>query len=697
MTKFVLYKQICFFSFFFLVHTLAFAQVPSISLKGSIWEKNKRNEELPIQGVKIIYSKKTFAFTDKEGRFELMIPDTATLIVVQSNNIGKDTITLADKSKELKIVYPAFNSLRGFVVKQKKFATEISLLSIQKTERIGSKELLKAACCNLSESFETTPSVDVAFTDAVTGYKQIQLLGLAGPYTLISRENIPEVRGIASITGLTFTPGHWIEGMQLSKGTGSVVNGYEGLAGQINIELRKPMEGDKQFYNYYQSNQGRSEANVYLAYEPKEGRYTNIFLHGKSQWLKVDQNKDNFIDQPLGETFILSNRWMIFGKKGRELQVGGKLNTASNWGGNENYEPRENPFYSPEWGMKMKTSRIDTWAKIGKAYEHNPWKSMGLQLSYSYHTQQMLAGQQTYDAEEGSLYANYIYQTIIKNTNRILKFGGTMQQTNRTENVNTIAYNNTENVIGAFTEYAHTFSRQVNMVLGLRLDYNSLYGLYTTPRLHIRYAPSEKIAFRGSFGRAYRSASIFSENLGLFASNRTIQVYPSNQKGMYGLDNEDAINTGLNATYKFTLNYRPGTFSTDYYYTYFLHQVVGDWEKSNAIRFYSSDKKSFAHSFQCQLDYEIIRKMDIRLAYRYHDIQTTYSDVLLQKPLNAKHRAFINWAYETRNKWSFDYTIQWIGKKRIPSTLNNPEGKQFLLQSPSYFVSNMHLAKALKK
>jgi outer membrane receptor for ferrienterochelin and colicins len=260
--------------------------------------------------------------------------------VIEYNHIGSDTIELTDLNKDLKIVYPIYVKMKNFVVRNKRFSTEISLLTTQKVERIGSKELLKAACCNLSESFETTPSVDVAFTDAVTGYKQIQLLGLAGPYTLITRENIPEVRGLASITGLTFTPGQWIDGMQLSKGTGSVVNGFEGLAGQINIELRKPMDGDKRYFNLYQSNQGRSEANAYVAFEPKKNLYTNIFLHAKSQWLKIDQNKDSYIDQPLGNSFIASNRWMWFGKKGRELQVGIKYNYFNNWGGQFSFEKK---------------------------------------------------------------------------------------------------------------------------------------------------------------------------------------------------------------------------------------------------------------------------------------------------------------------------------------------------------------------
>lgn len=673
------------------------AQSQTVLLKGSIFEKAKNMSIQPVSGAKVLYSKKIFTFTEKGGGFSLHVPDTARQLVIQYDHVGSDTIALTDLQKEIKVVYPIYERIKDVVIRQKKFATEISLISVQKTERISSKELLKAACCNLSESFETTPSVDVAFTDAVTGYKQIQLLGLAGPYTLITRENIPEVRGLASITGLTFTPGQWIEGMQLSKGTGSVVNGYEGLAGQINIELRKPMEGDRQFYNIYQSGQGRSEANAYLAFEPGKRLYTNLFLHGKSQWLKVDQNHDHFIDQPMGESFIGANRWMWFGEKGRELQLGLKYNAVNNWGGSRQFSKSETPALSNHWGMKLKTNRLDAWSKIGKVYEARPWKSMGLQLAFSNHTQDMYFAKKQYTAQENTFYANYIFQSIIKHTGRVIKVGATFNYIDRTENVNGLDYKNKEVVPGLFTEYAHTFSQKVNAVLGVRADYHNLYGMYFTPRFHIRYAPHENITIRASAGKSYRTATIYAENLGLFSTNRTIQVIPSQSNGVYGLQNEQAVNLGGNATYKFKLNYRSGTLSADYYYTHFQNQVLADWEQERSIIFYNSTRPSYAHSVQIQLDYEPVRKLDLRLAYRFHDVRATYGSQLLQRPLNARHRAFINAGYTTRSKWTFDYTLQWTGRKRIPSTALNPEGLRFGVSSPSFITMNAHVSKSFAK
>jgi outer membrane receptor for ferrienterochelin and colicin len=249
---------------------------------------------------------------------------------------------------------------------------------------------------------------------------------------------------------------------------------------------------------------------------------------------------------------------------------------------------------------------------------------------------------------------------------------------------------------GFFSEYAHTFSKKVNAVLGARVDYHNLYGLYFTPRLHVRYAPDEHVAIRFSVGKAYRTATIFSENLGLFSSNRQVLILPSQNKGVYGLQNEKAINAGMNATYKFKLNYRSGTLSGDYYYTHFINQVLADWEETRFVKFYNSTKPSFANSVQVQLDYEPIRKLDVRMAYRFHDVQSTYETSLKQKPFNAKHRAFVNIAYETKSKWSFDYTIQWTGSKRIPSTDANPVLLQIASRSPSFITMNAQLNKSFK-
>lgn len=598
---------------------------------------------------------------------------------------------------------PSEKSLKEVTIRHRRKSTEISMIDPIKTEKIGQRELLKAACCNLSESFETTPSVDVAFTDAVSGYKQIQMLGLTGPYTLITRENIPDTRGLASVTGLTFTPGTWIEGMQLSKGTGSVVNGYESVAGQINVEWLKPFgdETPRWLFNAYQNTQGRTEGNVVYSKKLNEQLSTNLFLHGKGQWLEIDQNDDGFMDQPLDQQWVLSNRWFYFSPNGLEIQGGVKGVYADQVGGQKGFRQGTEQTEGNPWGYRQELRRGEAWAKIGKVFRNKPWKSMGLQLSGVYHDQESQYGTRIYTGRQRSLYANYIYQTIIGNTNHVIKAGASNLLDDYNETLAGDRYHRTEVVPGIFTEYAYSYLDKFNVVAGLRGDYHNIFGAFVTPRLHVRYALRPKTVLRASVGRAQRTANIFAENMGYLASNRAFFVEGRNSSYPYNLKPEVAWNTGVNLTQKFLLNYRDGAFSVDYYYTGFRNQVVVDVEAPGRVRFYNLDGRSYAHSFQAQLDYEPIRKLDVRLAYRWYNVKTDYREdstgvtSLKQRPLVAAHRAFLNLGYETKNSWKFDYTIQWIGEKRIPAVPRDHGPHQYIQEemSPSFFMMNAQVSK----
>lgn len=588
--------------------------------------------------------------------------------------------------------------LKEVTLKQKQATTRISMLDPMKKELISNRELLKAACCNLSESFETTPSVDVAFTDAVSGYKQVQMLGLAGPYTLITRENIPDTRGLASITGLTFTPGTWIEGMQLSKGTGSVVNGYESVAGQINIEWRKPFEEKEEFFhlNGYQNSQGRTEGNAVYRHQFNEHLSTNLLLHGKSQWLKQDGNSDGFLDQPLDKQFVGANRWFWFGPKGIEIQGGVKGAYIENLGGQWNYQKDEVRTYSSPWGYQSDLRRAEFWAKIGKMFPGRPATSVGLQLSGIYHNQDAIYGMTQYLAVQKSFYANLIYQSIIGNTNHVIKGGLSSLIDVYDETLRWVNYARTESVPGAFMEYAYTMSPKFNMIVGIRGDYHNIYGAFATPRLHIRYAPFSKTVLRASLGRAQRTANILAENAGYMASGRTFMIRgTAGSSKPYGLNPEVAWNTGINLTQKFMLDYRDGAVSIDYYYTHFENQVVVDVEDPHYVSFYNLNGLSFANSLQAQIDYELLHNLNLRLAYRWYDVKTTYAGVLKEKPLIAAHRAFANIGYETRNNWKLDYTVQWIGSKRLPS-LHDHHTNSFLPESasPTFWQMNAQISKS---
>ncbi len=663
---------------------------------GTVFEEIK-GTKTPMAGVVVkIPGYNIGTQSDIDGTYRLSVPEAARIVVFERNGYVSDTIELHEGANNVSSTLRDIKQLKEVEVTYRKKGNEVGLLDTRKTELISERELLKAACCNLSESFETTPSVDVAFTDAVSGYRQIQMLGLAGPYTLITRENIPDVRGLSAITGLTFTPGTWIEGMQLSKGTGSVVNGYESVAGQLNIELRKPFEEKepKAHLNVYQNMQGRSEGNVIVKKKFNDHLSSNLLLHGSGRWLRVDNNNDGFMDQPLNTQFVGMNRWFYFGPKGLEVQAGVKATYLDQTGGQLDFENETEQVPGNPWGFKMNTKRIEGWAKIGRVFPQKKGTSTGLQLSGVHHEQGALYGKRNYDATQNTFYANWIFQTILGNTNHKLKTGLSSVVDNYTEQFETKTFTRNEVVPGAFVEYAYNYLTKFNLIAGLRGDYHNLFGAFVTPRLHLRYAPFDNTAIRASVGRAQRTANILAENIGYMASARTFQFIGSDPSLPYGLNPEVAWNYGVNLTQKFRLNYRDGAFSADYYYTNFENQVVVDVESYNLVRFYNLQGMSFANSLQGQLDYEPVVNLDVRLAYRWYDVKTTYGTTLKERPLIAKHRAFANIGYETKNTWRFDYTVQWVGSKRVPALYDNVTNTTSTdAPSPSYIQMNAQISK----
>ncbi|GAB4318137.1 MAG: TonB-dependent receptor plug domain-containing protein [Bacteroidales bacterium] len=632
--------------------------------------------------------------TDIDGHFKIQRVDGTAKLIVSYVGYQNDTLDVGEKNYITVSLSPVIN-LDEVEVTGRRASTSISSLSVLKVEQLGEKELLKAACCNLSESFETTPGIDVSYTDAVTGTRQIQMLGLAGPNIQIMRENMPDVRGLSAIFGLTYIPGTWVERIDLNKGTGSVVNGFESIAGQINTELRKPENTDRLYINLYGNEGARFEANAHMSHRFRGERLsTALLFHTTQSSVEMDRNLDGFADHPVGGRWIALNRWKYIGKEGYRFQAGIKGTRIDQSGGQLGFDPYGENLNPELWGMHMIMSRMEGWAKVGRVFEDMPWKSFGFQVSGVYHNQESNFGTRIYNASQQSFYANLIYQTILGNTNHTVRTGASFQYDDYRELFDIKSYDRIESVPGAFFEYSYSYFENFNLVAGLRADYHNLYGAFLTPRLHLRYAVTESLILRATAGRGLRSANIFSENVGLLASSRLFIIQGLSDETPYGLDPEIAWNSGINLTWNFHLAGRDGRIGADFYRTDFQNQIVADIDLSpQQVVFYNLEGTSRSNSLQIQVDYEPVNRLDVRVAYRWFDVKTTYHDTLMEKPLLSPHRAFINVAWESANHWKLDGTLNWQGSKRIPSTASNPEAFRREEKSPSFVVVNFQVTK----
>ncbi|MCE3279008.1 MAG: hypothetical protein K0S44_1199 [Bacteroidetes bacterium] len=678
--------------FFLFVGTIAFSQ----HIKGKVTTINDKGIVEPLTGVNVYWMGTTVgSVTGENGLFLIQNPDIfpASLITSMVGFIS-DTVVIKDAEQTgLQITLKNTVMLNAVNVEAKQDASMYSTIKPINTEVLGKKELLKAACCNISESFSTNASVDVAFTDAVSGAKKIQMLGLDGVYTQVLSENMPMLRGLSSAYGLNYIPGTWIENIMVTKGTGSVVNGYESISGQINLEFLKPEEQKKRFFlNIYGNHKGRAEANIHFTPKVNEKWQTMLFTHASSNTMKQDMNKDGFLDMPLTRQYSVFNRWNYHNQKNFEAQFGIKGLYESRQGGQSSFSYSSDHGTTKAYGIGINTRQLEFFSKTGFLFPSKPYKSIGVQTSGKIQQQDMYFGIRKYTGEQKSLYTNIIYANIIKTTDHKYKLGASYMLDDYAEKFNDSLFARTESVPGVFAEYTYTHAENFSMVAGVREDYHNIHGLQFTPRLHLRYSPVKKTTLRLSAGRGFRSPNVIVENQSIFASSRKV-VFKENIKA------EIAWNYGFSFNQQFKLFSREAFINLDLFRTDFVNQLVVDIDQHvNKVVFYNLKGKSYSNSLQVDLGFEPIKDLAVKLAYKWYDVQTTYNYELMDKPYIPKHRIMTNLAYSTYMEiWKFDFTANWFGQSRLPSTVLSPAEYQLSKKSKSYFLLQGQITKKFRK
>lgn len=595
----------------------------------------------------------------------------------------------------------AQDTLQSVQIKTDANSTKKSFRKVTNTATMTSKELLKAACCNLAESFETNPSIDVNFSDALTGTKQIRMLGLTSPYLMITEENIPSVRGASQAYGLTFTPGTWIESIQITKGAGSVVNGYESISGQINTELIKPVNDIPFFLNVYGSTDARFEVNTHFNTKVSEKWSSSLFVHGNARVEKMDKNDDGFMDNPLAKQINVLNRWQYTdAEKGWVSFINFRYMKDEKQTGELDFDVNRDKGTTNYWGSEINTERFDVSTKLGYVFPSMPYQSIGFQNAFTSHRQNSYFGLNDYQIAQKSYYSNLIFNSIISNTKNKFATGlnFTYDDYNEYLAVPSIAgnYDRIDTSVGAFMEYTYDNLDDFSLVAGLRVDKHNRLGVFATPRIHMRYNTWEKGVLRASAGRGKRSANIFAENQQLFASSRVFDIL--DKKGrIYGLDAEIAWNYGVSFMQGFELFGKTADLTFDFYRTDFQNQAIVDlYASPQQALFYNG--KSFANSLQLEFNLALMTHLNLRTAYKYYDVETEYISGNAQRPLQAKHRYFANLGYETHiitkgRQWKFDLTYNWLGEQQLPNTASNPIADRLPEYSPSFSLLNAQVTR----
>jgi outer membrane receptor for ferrienterochelin and colicins len=652
---------------------------------------NEQNENLFGATVYWNADPTTGVFTDTAGWFSIPRPDTIADIMISYVGYNPVKFNILPSEDSLLLEITGVVVLEDVEVVAANRDNFTSTLTTRNLESINSKELTKAACCSLGESFETNGSVDVNYTDALTGAREIQMLGLRGIYTQLLMEKRPLYYGLGQPFALDYLPGTWLNSIQISKGVSSIQSGMGGIAGQINLEAQKPWDDDPIFVNLYGSAAGRFEANVHLNKKFNETNGLGVYLHGDIRDIEMDQDNNGFMDMPLKKQLNGMIRYMNMGEVIRgqvniqgisERRRAGQVSEAATSG---------DQLYT----IEQNTDRLELFGKLAYMGLDKPGQSLAMIYNATYHDMQSIYGNTPYNGTQQSLYANLLFNTQLGSPDHTLNLSANLQADDFEEFLDETDFSREDRVAGGGFEYAWNHKNvsggywwtSFGLIAGARMDHHNRFGWLFSPQLSAKLNFTDQTVFRLTGGKGFRTPNVIAENIRFLPSSRQLAILETPQV-------EEAWNYGANFTTIFKIAGKDISWSVDLYRTEFVNQVVFDMEASaDEILVYNLNGDSYSNSFLTTIGFEILEGWNLKMAYKWNDVKVTFGEELLQKPLIAKHRGLVTMDYETPSeKWMFNVSTQIIGSQRLPDNSVIPDNLgSFPQNSPAYVLLNSQI------
>ena len=535
---------------------------------------------------------------------------------------------------------------------------------------INREELFKAACCNLGESFTTNPSVDVNYSDAATGAKQIKLLGLSGTYVQMLTENLPNFRGAAAPYSLDYVPGPWMNSIQVSKGSSSVRNGYESITGQIDIEYLKPDNDEGVTVNLYGGTLGRLEANADANVHLDDKLSTEVLAHYQDDFGHHDVNNDGFLDQPNVRQWNLQNRWKW--KGAHYMFHGGLALVKEKREGGQSHHTAPNTHHLYKIGVE--TDRYEGYMKHAFILDPEHGTNIAVMGNASMHLLDADYGEKHYSVNQKNAYAQLLFETNFTEQHN-LSTGLSLNYDYLSENLELRTerydYPARETTPGAYVQYTYNLNDKMVAMAGIRADHSSRYGTFVTPRFHLKLTPSEIISLRLSAGKGYRTVHALAENNNLLASGRQLVIDD--------LEQERAWNYGISSSLYIPLFGKTLKLNAEYYHTHFSQQAVIDYDSNpSLIRITNLDGKSYSNTVQVDATYPVVQGLELTAAWRWNDVKCTYGGELMEKPLTSRYKGLVTASYKTPlGLWQADATLQLNGGGRMPTPVNGLWDERF--------------------
>lgn len=659
------------FSIFALLSVALLSAQGKEKITGKVYTKSDTGVEEPIPFASVYWvESSTYVDADADGLYSIERHDKDMTLVAAALGYGRDSIKVPAGQSVVNFLLFSDNQLEEAVVMAKDAGNFLSKLSSVKTEVISAAGLCKMACCNLAESFENSASVSVGYSDAVTGARQIRLLGLSGIYTTMLDENRPIMRGIAAPFGLSYIPGQWLESIQIAKGPSSVINGVESLTGQINMEHRKPTDEKPLFLNLFLSSSLRTEMNIASSLQLNDKWSTILLGHFSTDPMAHDGNGDGFRDEPTSMQFNFANRWLYYDQSGVQVRFGVKALYDNRIGGQMGYRKEHKDQYGSmdiPWGTNITNKSINGYFKAGFPLNEENTHNIAIVGDYSFYEMDSYFGLKKYFGRQNSGFMNVIYQGIPNDSHRfsfgVRNFFDGYNEIMKDASFANHDFSRNENSIGVYGEYTYSFGEKFTAVADVSVDYNNLYGWMASPRANIKWSITDWLVFRAQGGRGTRTPNVIVDNLGILSTSRRIDIAKD-------LGRESAWTYGGNVTAYLPIGFQDNSYiSFDYFRSDFTDQIIVDQEwNSDVVSIYNLDGPSYTNTYQVDFSVEPIERFTILATFRYTDSKVTLKDRgLVERPLVSRYKGVLNLQYATRmNIWTFDFTAQLNGPSRLP-------------------------------
>lgn len=723
--------KITVFSFFALA---ACGSLRAQDLRGVVRDA----ENQPLVGASVYWAGTTIgASTDAQGAFLLHRVKGYDKLVASYLGFVNDTLDVKNGVDKVAFALRSEGvALEGVVVEGNLSGNFVKRDGIVKGEMISFAGLCKMACCNLAESFENSASVTVGYSDAISGARQIKMLGLAGTYTQILDENRPIMRGLSAPYGLSYTPGMWLNSIQVSKGVASVTAGHEAITGQINLEHRKPTDDERLFVNLYLDDELRPEANVSTAFPVTKDKKLSsvILLHGSmdTDARKMDHNHDGFRDLPKSDQINVANKWLYAADNGTQVRWGWKFVQENRLGGMLDYKNtrtmreamekdwdwRAGDKKMPLYGSHIRNRNANGYFKVGMpvgpaVYDPDEQDEMRSNLAFvadfDHFSEDAYFGLNDYTGNQNSLALNLMYNHYFTyRSSLIVGVQGHLDYYREkllnptpwiaANSVRNYDFDRNEREAGAYAEYTYAIKDKFSIVAGLRGDYKHYYDrFFLTPRGHLKWNITPSTTLRASGGLGYRSTNVITDNIGVLATGRAI-TFLDNESGKFDFRKfdrmEKALTVGGSLTQTFGLvNPGDATLSFDYFRTQFYNSVVADQEMyADRIVFYDTDGRSYTDTYQIDFSWSPVERLDIFATFRYTDSEMTIrradgGTARVERPLVSQYKTLLNIQYATKfRRWVFDATAQLNGPARIPTQTGDLDDSYYSPRYPMFFA-----------